>query len=222
MSEKILLVEDDANIQNLNRRALLRHGYHVVEAGTFSEGKALAQSESPDLIILDIMLPDGNGLELCEQLRAGSNVPILFLSAKSEKAEIVEGLEAGGDDYLAKPYDLNELLARVKVLLRKAGSMPKIITKGSLTLRLNSNQAFVNGVDIGLSHSIEFSLLRIFVQEENRVLSAEYLYEEVWGQPMAGSEAAIRTAVSAVRKKLDGSGYTIDTVYGKGYRFERG
>jgi len=220
MSAKILLVEDNPHYLAINREALAMNGYRVVEAETISRGKELFEQENPDLIILDIMLPDGDGLEMCEELRRGSQVPILFLSALGKDEEILAGFKAGGDDYLPKPYDLDVLIARTDALLRRFQHVPKIVTKGAITLYLNSNRAHVNGVDIGLSEKIEFSLLNIFVQEENKILSMEYLCEEVWRQPMLGNDGAIRKAISAVRGKLEGSGYTITPEYGKGYRFE--
>jgi len=221
MNATILLVEDNPHIMKVNRQVLTMQGYQVLEAETLHQGRELFLKEKPSLIILDITLPDGDGLQFCEELRDGSNVPILFLSAKKEKKEIVEGLEAGGDDYLPKPYDLDELVARVKTLLRKAKRIPDTISNGTLTLRVSSNQAFVNGVDIGLSENIEFSLLCIFVQNENRYLSAEYLYEKVWGQPMLGNDNALKNAVSKLRKKLEESEFTITTERGSGYCFER-
>lgn len=225
MSAKILLIEDNPHILKANREALSLDGFHVLEAQNLSRGMALFEAENPEIIILDIMLPDGDGLSFCKELRAmpgGNNTSILMLSAKTEKPEIKEGLDIGADDYLTKPYDLDELTSRVNALLRRSMRTPKTVTKGALVLNVNSNQAFVNGVDILLSQNIEFSLLNLFASDENKILSTEYLYREVWGQPMRGNDKALRTAVSEVRKKLRGSGYTITSEHGKGYIFERG
>jgi DNA-binding response OmpR family regulator len=131
----------------------------------------------------------------------------------------VKGLELGGDGYMPKPYDNRELLLNIEALLRQREQMPKTVTKGALSLRINSNQAFVNGVDIGVSQNIEFSLLNIFVQEEGKVLSPEYLYDEAWGQPMNENDNALKVAISELRRKLEGSGCMITTERGKGYRF---
>ena len=217
----ILLVEDDKDIQEVNKSMLeWRGGYQVRLAGNLAEAREQVKEAVPDLIVLDVTLPDGNGLDFLTELRQDKNIPVLILSALGKIEDRIKGLRAGGDDYLSKPYDNDELLLRIEALLRRAGQMPDTVVKGALTLRISSNQAFVNGVDIALGQNIEFSLLYIFVQEENRILSAEYLYEKVWGQPMTGNDKALRTAVYEVRKKLEGSGYTIISERGKGYRFE--
>jgi len=221
MSATILLVEDNPDIQTLNRRALTRHGYHVVQAETLAQGKALFEQEKPSLIILDIMLPDGNGLELCEELRANSKTPVLFLSALGKDEEILEGFKVGGDDYLPKPYDLNLLLAKVEVILRRQQSIPETITKGTLTLRVTSDEAFVGDRNLDLRKK-EFSLLCFFAENENRYMTAEYIYEQVWGQPMADDNNAYKSTMRTLRKKLEGSGYVITNDYGKGYCFEKG
>jgi len=217
----ILLVEDDKDIQEVNKSMLeWRGGYQVRLAGNLAEAREQVKEAVPDLIVLDVTLPDGNGLDFLTELRQDKNIPVLILSALGKIEDRIKGLRAGGDDYLSKPYDNDELLLRIEALLRRAGQMPDTVVKGALTLRISSNQAFVNGVDIALGQNIEFSLLYIFVQEENRILSAEYLYEKVWGQPMTGNDKALRTAVYEVRKKLEGSGYTIISERGKGYCFE--
>ena len=210
-------------IQNVNSNMLKRRGgYNVYIAMNLEEARDIVATTDLDIILLDIMLPDGSGLDFLSELRQDKNIPILILSALGKIGDKKKGLEAGGDDYLSKPYDNDELLLRIEALLRRAEQMPKVITKGALTLRVNSNQAFVNGKDIGLSPNIEFSLLNIFVQEENKILSPEFLYREAWGQPMAGNHNALKIAISEVRKKLEGSGYVITTERGKGYRFEIG
>ena len=218
MSATILLVEDNPNIMDVNREALLMEGYRVLEAETVSEGRILFEKESPDLIILDILLPDGNGLQLCEELRGGSNVPILFVTALGHDKEIVAGLKAGGDDYLPKPYDIDVLVSRVAALLRRASNVPDTITKGSITLNIPSSEVTINGETLRLPQN-EFSLLYIFMQSEDKVFTEEYLYEKVWGQPMVGDNQAITIAVSRLRKKVAPAMYDIEKVRGKGYVF---
>jgi len=217
----ILLVEDNKKIRLANSNMLKRRGgYNVYLAANLAQAREVVANHYLDIIVLDIMLPDGSGLDFLKTLKQDKDIPVLLLSALDKLDERIVGLEAGGDAYMTKPYDNKELILNIEAILRRSGRMPEIITKGALTLRVNSNQAFVNGVDIMLGQNIEFSLLNIFVQEENKILSAEHLYKEVWGQPMTGNDKALRTAVSEVRKKLEGSGYMIATIRGQGYRFE--
>jgi len=218
----ILLVEDNPKILAMNTKALVRHGYKVVQAETISRAKAIFESETPSLIILDIMLPDGSGLELCEEIRASNkSIPILFLSALGSGADVKTGYETGGDDYLPKPYDLDMLITRVKALLRRAELLPEKITKGSLSLSVSSNEAFINGENIGIGKDIEFSLLCHFAQNENIVLSHEQIYQKVWGKPMIDDAQALKSAVKRLRPKIKGSGYTISSEYGTGFKFEK-
>jgi len=219
----ILVVEDDKELQTLNCNMLKRRGgYNVYLADNLKEAQAIIAITHLDIILLDIMLPDGSGLDFLKKLRRDKKIPVLILSAKGKIEERIEGLTAGGDAYMPKPYDNHELLLTIESLLRLKEQMPETITKGALTLRVNSNQAFVNGKDIGVSQKIEFSLLLIFMYMEGKTLSAEFLYQEAWGQPMAGNNIAVRKAVTRLRTKLEHSGYTITTEHGKGYRFEQG
>jgi DNA-binding response OmpR family regulator len=220
MSAKILLIEDNPKIMKLNREGLTMRGYFVLEAATLAEGRELFQAKQPDLIILDIMLPDGDGRILCEQLRQGSRVPILFLSGKGQEDDMLAGYDAGGDDYLQKPYSLDMLIKRVEALLRRSGYIPDIITKGSLTGRVSSGESFVNGENLRLT-ATEQKLLCFLVQDENKSFGPEYLYEKVWGQNMIGDANALKTAASKLRAKLKNTGYTITSQRGGGYCFER-
>ena len=220
MGAKILLVEDNLQAMRLNRKALIMKGFDVAEAKTLGEGRDVFERENPDLIVLDIMLPDGNGLDLCEELRCGSNVPILFLTALGQDQEIVEGLKAGGDDYLPKTYGLDVLISRVEALLRRANIVPKIITKGNLTIKLTSSEVFVNDEKRRLSQN-EFSLLLLFAQNEGRLMTGANLYEQVWGQPMVDDNSAVKNTIYRLRKTLENSGCTIVFERGSGYIFEK-
>jgi len=222
MSATILLIEDNPEIQNMNRRALTRSGYFVIEAATLAQGEALFESENPDLIILDIMLPDGNGLELCKQLRGKRNIPILFLSALGKETEILEGFKAGGDDYLSKPYDLNIMLAKVDVILRRTREVLDTLIKGRLALDLLSNSVTLDGADLDIGKGREFDVLFFLAKREGKTFSAEQIYESIWKQPMAGDDNAVKKILSALRKKLEPTGYMITNEYGKGYCFEIG
>ncbi|MCL2579002.1 MAG: response regulator transcription factor [Oscillospiraceae bacterium] len=218
----ILCVEDNPAVQMMNKPLLESKGFHVRMAATIAAARESINHAMPDLIILDIHLPDGNGLDFLRELRKTSVVPVIALTNSKDEQDVLEGLACGCDDYIPKPYSLPILGARIDALIRRAEKLPNVITKGALALHINSNRAYINGVDIGLSPNIEFSLLSIFVKYENKVLSPEFLYQEAWGQPMAGNDNAFRVALSKVRKKIEGSGYTITTERDKGYRFEIG
>lgn len=220
--QTILIVEDNPHHMQISSEYLTLSGYRVLEADNLTKGRALFLEERPNLIVLDVMLPDGNGLRLCEELRKGSQVPILFLSAKKAHEDMLAGFHAGGDDYLTKPFSFDELAARVKSLLRRAEQLPDKITKGALTLLVSSNEAFVNGIDIGIGKDIEFSLLCYFVQNEDAVLSHEQIYQKVWGKPLIDNAHALKSAVKRLRQKIKGSGYTISSEYGTGFKFEKG
>lgn len=217
----ILLVEDNLQIIKLNREVLTMRGHRVLVAQTLWQGRELVKKSAPDLIVLDVMLPDGNGLDFCEELRGGSGVPILFLSAMKKDEEVMAGLKAGGDDYLPKPYKIEMLTSRVDALLRRAQRVPKTIKKGSLELKVLSGEVYIKNESLALSQK-EFLLLSLFMQNENIYLSPEYLYEQVWGQKMLANDTSVKNALYRLRKKLEESGYTLTTERGKGYCFERG
>jgi len=217
----ILLVEDDKDIQEVNSSMLKRRGgYNVHLAMNLEQARQIVATTPLDIILLDVMLPDGSGLDFLTELRQDKNIPVLILSALGKLEDKLKGFEAGGNGYLPKPYDNMELLYTIESMLKLKEQVPEEITRGSLTLQISSNQALVGGVNIGLTKDTEFSLLNFLVQNENKDLTSEFLYEKVWGKPMAGNNRALVTAVSAVRKKLEGSGFTIANVRNTGYRFE--
>ena len=220
MSDLILLVEDNEQILYGNKRMLKRRGYDVMTALTLHEAREHMEASKPDVIVLDIMLPDGSGLDFMREFRKTSNTPILLLTGLTTPEDIVRGLTDGGDDYLTKPYDFEVLLARIAALLRRAERLPEMLTKGALTLDIVSGQAHCNGENLLLTQK-DFALLILFVQNEEKTMSVEYLYEKVWKSPLNGDTQAIKSAVSRLRKKLDGSGYTISSIRGEGYLFER-
>jgi DNA-binding response OmpR family regulator len=218
----ILLVEDNREIQEINRTMLTQcGGYRVRLAKNLAEARDCLARTKLDIIVLDIMLPDGSGLEFLEELRRTADVPVLLLSALAEPSDTVRGLRAGGDDYLAKPYNNAELLARIESLLRRTSRPPKTLTKGSLTLNMISGMAFVNGRDLLLSHK-EFAILLLLAQNEGKTLSPEYLYREAWGLPMNDNRTLIKH-VSRLRKKLEDetSGCEIENVQSEGYCFKQ-
>lgn len=218
--KQILLVEDNEQIMQGNERMLKRRGYEVACALTLADARKAVKARMPDLFVLDIMLPDGNGLDFMAELRKVSRTPVLLLTGLTTPEDIVRGLTAGGDDYLAKPYDFGVLLARVEALLRRAQQVPERIQKGRLILDVTADVATLDGTDLMLSQK-EFSLLLIFVQNEERYISAEYLYEKVWKQAMTGNSNTLKTTINRLREKIKSSDYRIAWSRGEGYCFER-
>lgn len=216
----ILLVEDNEQVLHGNMRMLKRRGYDVMTAMSLKEARERMAEQKPDAIVLDIMLPDGSGIDFMHEVRQFSQIPILFLSGLTTPEDIVRGLSEGGDDYLTKPYDFDVLLARISALLRRAGRLPEKITKGKLKLDVVSGQAYCDEINLQLTQR-NFLLLLLFIQNEDKVLSVEYLYEKVWKSPLNGDTQAIKSAVSRLRKKLLDSGYTILAQRNEGYVFER-
>lgn len=223
----ILLVEDDKNIQRTNRRILEREGFTVLCAGTLKETQAALQKHKPDALVLDIMLPDGSGLAFCEKIRPYTPVPVLFLTALDEKSEIVEGLVAGGNDYITKPYDVDEFVARVKAQLRlarmnrQAAQEVRTLMRGPLSLDLVALRAFLDGRDMLLS-AREFSVLLFLLKNEGQTLSAEEIYQGAWDQPMAGDANALWKCTSRLKNKLAAceEKVSLTTIRYKGYLLE--
>lgn len=216
----ILLVEDDADILRANRMALDLEGYRVTTADTLAKARAAMAASSPDLILLDILLPDGNGLDYCEELRGSSGVRILFLSALNTRADVLAGLRAGGDDYISKPYDLDELLLRIEALLRRgkliAGTETSLRLQ-ELVMDLTSRRATICGKDILLKPK-EFALLFLLAKQPDHTVSVKELYERVWGLQTADDMCSVKEHISRIRAKLGGSGFSIVSQRGKGYR----
>lgn len=203
----ILLVEDDPNILRTNRRILEREGFTVLCAGTLQEARALLRENSPDALVLDIRLPDGSGLAFCEEIRPTTAAPVLFLTALDEKSEIIEGLVAGGNDYITKPYDVDEFLARVNAQLRLARmnrrdtEQARTLTRGPLTLDIVAIRALLNGEDLLLS-TREFSVLLFLLKNEGKTVSAEEIYKGAWKQPLNGNASALWKCISRLKGKL--------------------
>ena len=225
----ICIIEDDRDMAAFIARLMSRQQFQHRVAHTAAEARVLFRETAPDLVVLDIDLPDGSGLDLCGELRQASNAPVLFLTGKTDVKDKVAGLGAGGDYYLTKPYDSNELLAVVKCLLGRIERTKEIINgaaairKGSLTLKLDEKKAYVNAKDTGLSPR-EFSLLLLLVQNEGAIMTYELLYESIWLMPMHGDTGALRKNLSRIKKKLDEENATDFTIYneqGKGYIFTR-
>lgn len=207
MKEKILLVEDDPNILRTNRRILEREGFMVISAATLGEARSQLREHTPDAMVLDIRLPDGSGLAFCEEIRPTTSGPVLFLTALDEKSEIIKGLLTGGNDYITKPYDVDEFLARVKAQLRLAqmnrreAEQARTIKRGPLTLDTVALRAYLYGEDMLLSGR-EFSVLLYLLINEGKTLSAKQIYEGAWNQMMAGNSSALWKCISRLKSKL--------------------
>lgn len=215
----ILLVEDNKKVQNFNRRMLERAGFAVEQAMTLADATAFLARQAPAAMILDIGMPDGSGLDFLRELRETSKIPVLLLTGYGEAKDIVKGFQEGCDDYLTKPYTFDVLRVRLERLLQNAEQVPEEISKGAFVLTLTSMIARLNGEDMLLTQK-EFTMLLLFLQNEGKTMSAEYIYEKVWGQNMADDVRAVRYQVFNLRKKIEGSGYAIPSVRGGGYRFE--
>jgi Response regulators consisting of a CheY-like receiver domain and a winged-helix DNA-binding domain len=217
----ILLVEDNADLNESNSRVLTRRGYEVQSALTLAEARLKLAEAEPDIILLDVELPDGNGIEFCEEIRDKTVAHILFLTSKIEHENMVLGLKFGGDDYITKPFHLDELLARIDAAMRRRMIDKKpvqTITKGMLTLDIVATQAFIGSEDLALTPK-EFSLLLLLVQNEGKVLSAEFVYEKTWNQPLNGDKNSLKSIFSRLRPKIEPAGYIIQSLRGQGYMF---
>jgi DNA-binding response OmpR family regulator len=216
----ILLVEDNRRVQMNNKEILERHGYNIVLAMNLAEARAAILARMPDVIVLDIALPDGNGLDFLAELRKTSGVPVLVLTADQTPEKSSESLDVGSDDFLRKPYVLKELRARVDALMRRAARVPETVAKGPFTLDMTKMIAHVNGEDMLLTGK-DFFLLKFFLERENQFMTAEYLYEKVWGQQMMNDNQAVKASVSRLRNKITNSGFSIIWCRGEGYCLQK-
>jgi DNA-binding response OmpR family regulator len=217
----ILIVDDEPAIIQLARLYLERDGFKVEAAATGKDGLARQESHKPDLMILDLMLPDIDGFEVCRQLRAKSNVPVLMLTARKEDVDRIVGLELGADDYLTKPFNPRELVARVKAILRRSqpGAAKPIesVTVGNLNIDMTRHEVTANGRPVTL-RTKEFALLAALAQNLGIVLSREKLLEMVWGYDYYGETRTVDVHINHLRDKIAGSGADIETLRGSGYK----
>lgn len=216
----ILCVEDSIHVQAFNKPLLEAKGFTVRLAMSLHEAREEIIRETPSLIVLDIHLPDGNGLDFLRELRETSSVPVIALTNDNEEKDIVIGLESGCDDYVPKPYTFPVLYARIVALFRRIEQVPEKIVRGRLTLDVTANSAFLDGHDLLLAQK-EFALLMVFVQNEERYVSAKYLYEKIWKVPMIENNQAVKSSIKRLRAKIEGCGYMITCTRHEGYCFER-
>jgi two-component system alkaline phosphatase synthesis response regulator PhoP len=227
---KILVIEDEKNILELVRFNLEREGFQVISAMDGTSGLDMAHEELPDLIILDVMLPGMNGLEVCRELHQDpttSNIPVVILSARAEELDKVLGLEMGADDYIVKPFSPRELLARVKARLRRYSPVEshtpgKKFKIGQLEIDDDKYAVYYKGVRQDFT-PIEFELLRFLAQNRGKVFTREQLLEQVWGYYYPGDSRTVDVHIRHIRQKLGaepGVAELIETVRGVGYRFK--
>lgn len=235
MAEKILVVDDEVSLQETVAYSLKKEGYTVEIAGDGNKGLELARSSKPDLIILDVMLPGMDGFEVCRTLRHETNIPVLMLTARDDEIDRVVGLEVGADDYLAKPFSMRELIARVKALLRRVrlmreeadtntreGFQPKMMTFGNLVIDMTRREVRLNGQVVPCKPK-EYELLTFMGQHKGRVLTRELILERVWGWGFVGDSRTVDVHIRWLREKIEefpDKPQRIITVRGAGYRFE--
>lgn len=225
---RILVVDDDKNICELLRLYLEKEGFQVTLAFDGAEGISKFTKENPDLILLDIMMPNMDGWQVCREIRKNSQCPIIMLSAKGETIDKVLGLELGADDYVVKPFDSKEVVARIKAILRRTSqnvendtANKKIVTFDKLSINLESYELKVDGVVIDTPPK-ELELLFHLASNPNRVYTRDQLLDEVWGFEYYGDSRTVDVHVKRLREKLEETSeqWSLKTVWGVGYKFE--
>lgn len=225
MSQKVLVVEDDINIAELLRLYLQKDGFEVSHAADGGKAVEMAKEIQPDLVLLDIMLPVMDGWQVCRELRKTMKMPIIMLTAKGETEDKVSGLEMGADDYIVKPFEVKELLARVHAVLRRTGDdgkpKSKKLTFDKLVINLDSYELIVDGKKIDTPPK-EMELLYHLAATPNRVYTRNQLLDEVWGFDYFGDSRTVDVHIKRLREKLEGVSdkWTLKTVWGVGYKFE--
>lgn len=217
---RILVIDDDPKIRSVVRRGLVYEGFRVTDAGSGEEGLDKARDQTPDLVVLDVMLPGIDGLEVCRRLRdAGDDVAILMLTARDEVKDRVEGLETGADDYLVKPFSFEELLARVRALLRRRPTQSgEVLRFGDLELDVDAQEASRAGRSITLT-TTEFNLLLLLMRHPRKVMTRDVIMDRVWSYDFGGESNVLEVYVRYLRNKLEASGEPrlIHTLRGSGY-----
>lgn len=228
MSTKILVVDDDPNICELLKLYLENEGYTAFVANDGQEAVNVFRNKSPELVLLDIMLPKMDGWQVCREIRKTSNVPIIMLTAKGEVFDKVLGLELGADDYVTKPFDAKEVMARIKAVLRRANgstadedNSKKIVVYDNLEINIINYELKVKGVPVDTPPK-ELELIYHFASNPNRVYTRDQLLDEVWGFDYYGDSRTVDVHVKRLREKLEGVSdkWSLKTVWGVGYKFE--
>ena len=223
MPKKILIVEDEANIRELLRLYLEREGYTVLEAENGVEGIKKWKSDKPDMLLLDVMMPVMDGWEVCREIRAESDVPIIMLTAKGETADRVSGLEMGADDYIVKPLEMPEVIARVRAVFRRIApdDAPEKLSFDNLVIDKQAYDLVIKGKRVDAPPK-EIELLYFLASSPNRGFTRAQLLDEVWGFDYFGDTRTVDVHVKRLREKLEGVSdkWELKTVWGVGYKFE--
>ena len=228
MSSQVLIIEDEPDIRKTIDYNLTKESFKVVQAGSIEEGEKALASNQIDVIILDLMLPDGSGLTLCRDIKSDDktkHIPIIILTAKTEEVDRVVGFELGADDYVTKPFSVRELILRVKAILKRGptsnnNSEDDEYSFGELTLNFEAHQAYINGNEISLT-ALEFRLLKHLIDRKGRVQTRDQLLEDVWGYSSDVTTRTVDTHIKRLREKLGSVCNHIQTIRGVGYRFSR-
>ena len=217
----ILIVEDEERLRKLIRKYLLLEGYNVHEAANGLEATDIFETETIDLMILDLMMPFKNGYEVARDVRRTSQIPIIMLTARSEEEDKLQGFDLGIDDYVTKPFSTRELMARIKALLKRTNvtATSDRIEIGHITIDPGARRILLNELEITFSPK-EYDCLMYFVDNPNQALSREQILNRVWGFDYFGEDRTVDTVIKRLRKKLEEEGERIHTVRGVGYRFE--
>ena len=224
-NNKVLIADDDQHIAELIKVYFEKDGFSTVTANNGKKAVELFKSEAPAIVILDVMMPEMDGWQVCREIRRVSNIPIIMLTAKGETFDKVLGLELGADDYMVKPFEPKELIARVKAVLRrsdtKEASAEKEIVFPNLTINLSNYELKINGNIVEIPPK-ELELLYFLASNPNRVFTREQLLEEVWGFDYFGDSRTVDVHIKRLREKLDGveANWQLKTVWGVGYKFE--
>lgn len=227
MSLKILIIEDEPDIRKNLEYNLSREGYSVLTAASIAEAEQLIYSNNLSLILLDLMLPDGSGLELCKKMKSDpdvQNLPIIILTAKDDEVDKVVGFEIGADDYVTKPFSVRELILRIKAVLKRGENKKDIVEIdrqfGDLKIDIDSHEVYVDGELVNLT-ALEFKLLTQLVDRRGRVQSREQLLADVWGYSAEVTTRTVDTHIKRLREKLGTMGKYVQTIRGVGYKFSR-
>jgi len=227
MSLKILIIEDEPDIRKNLEYNLSREGYSVLTAASIAEAEQLIYSNNLSLILLDLMLPDGSGLDLCKKMKSDpdvQNLPIIILTAKDDEVDKVVGFELGADDYVTKPFSVRELILRIKAVLKRGENKKDIVEIdrqfGDLKIDIDSHEVFVDGELVNLT-ALEFKLLIQLVDRRGRVQSREQLLADVWGYSAEVTTRTVDTHIKRLREKLGSMGKYVQTIRGVGYKFSR-